>query len=62
MQIRYFFRKNRVMFTGIAPTFYMHRRYGVCAIFGLWSFFGLTITKKEGVGEVVKRVTLVGPQ
>ena len=27
-----------------------------------WTFFGLTITKKEGVVEVVEGVTLVGLQ
>ena len=33
----------------------MHRRYGERAL-------GLTITKKEGVVEVVEGVTLVGPR
>ena len=41
-------------FTGFAPTFNMHRRYG-------GRFFGFTITKKRGVG-VVEGVTLVRPQ
>ena len=59
---RFLCKKNRGRFTGFAPTFYMHRRYGVCTIFSLWSFFGLTITKKERVGEVVEGLTLVGPQ
>ena len=57
MQIRGDFRvrKNRSKFTGFSPTFYMHRRYGGRS-------FSLTITKKEGVVEVVKGVTLLGLQ
>ena len=43
-------------------------RYMICSHVYLhapmlrWTFFALTITKKEGVVEVVERVTLVGPQ
>ena len=43
-------------FTGFAPTFYMHRRYG-----GRSLVLRLG-TKKEGVVEVVEGVTLLGPQ
>ena len=56
MQIRGDFRvrKNGGRFTGFAPTFYAPTLRRM--------FFGLTITKKEGVVEVVEGVTLVGLQ
>ena len=60
---------NGGRFTGFAPTFYMHRRYGRRSLFIYFDIqvtttstsvqygyyvFGLTITKKEGVMEVVE--------
>ena len=47
--------KNGGWFTGFAPTFYMHRRYGGRSLV-------LRLRKKEGVVEVVEGVTLVGLQ
>ena len=57
MQIRGDFRirKNGGWFTGFSPDV-LH------APTLRWTFFGLTITKKEGVVEVVEGVTLVGLQ
>ena len=47
--------KNGGRFTGFAPMFDMHRRYGGRPLV-------LRLRKKSGVVEVVEGVTLVGPQ